>query len=189
MPKISIPELQERIGATPDGFWGPKSIAQCQKHLRSLIRKSGSDWPAPDQASLTKFYGKPGDESQLVSMPAPVPMYFEGRKVKTIRVHRKCEESLRRVLLAAFKIHPTIAAVISIYDGCYANRKMRGGSLPSLHARGAAIDFDAGHNGNLTPWPVVATMPIDLMEAFAREGWIAAGAFWGRDAMHFQATQ
>jgi hypothetical protein len=27
------------------------------------------------------------------------------------------------------------------------------------------------------------------MEEFAKEGWLAAGAFWGRDAMHFQATQ
>jgi hypothetical protein len=32
-------------------------------------------------------------------------------------------------------------------------------------------------------------MPLEIMEAFAREGWLAAGAFWGRDAMHFQATR
>jgi len=27
------------------------------------------------------------------------------------------------------------------------------------------------------------------MEAFAREGWLSAGAAWLRDGMHFQATQ
>jgi hypothetical protein len=32
-------------------------------------------------------------------------------------------------------------------------------------------------------------MPLDVMEIFAREGWLAAGAFWGRDSMHMQATQ
>jgi hypothetical protein len=32
-------------------------------------------------------------------------------------------------------------------------------------------------------------MPIEVMECFAREGWLSAGAFWGYDAMHFQATQ
>jgi hypothetical protein len=32
-------------------------------------------------------------------------------------------------------------------------------------------------------------MPIQVMEEFAKEGWLAAGAFWGRDAMHFQATR
>ena len=66
---------------------------------------------------------------------------------------------------------------------------MRGGSLPSLHARGAAIDLDPGTNGLHTPWPTRATMPLEVMECFAREGWLAAGAFWGRDAMHFQATR
>ena len=68
------------------------------------------------------------------------------------------------------------------------NRSMRGGSLPSLHARGAAIDLMPDQNANHTPWPSAATMPMEVMEAFAREGWLSAGAFWGRDAMHFQAT-
>ncbi len=65
---------------------------------------------------------------------------------------------------------------------------MRGGSTPSLHARGAAVDLDPDYNGNLVSWPAKAAMPLEVMEAFAREGWLAAGAFWGRDAMHFQAT-
>jgi len=57
-----------------------------------------------------------------------------------------------------------------------------------LHARGAAVDFDPDRNGNKVSWPLSASMPIAVMEAFAREGWLSAGAFWGRDAMHFQAT-
>jgi hypothetical protein len=32
-------------------------------------------------------------------------------------------------------------------------------------------------------------MPLEVMEAFAREGWLSAGAFWGRDSMHAQASQ
>lgn len=188
MPRISIPELQERIGATPDGFWGPKSIALCQRHLRKLM-PSPNPFPKSDQASLTAFYGAAGDESRLVNLPAPVPMYYEGKRIKTIRVHAKCADSLGRALTAAYEVHPTIAAIVSIYDGCFNNRAMRGGSTPSLHARGAAIDLDAEHNGNHISWPLRATMPIELMEAFAREGWLSAGAFWGRDAMHFQATQ
>ena len=66
---------------------------------------------------------------------------------------------------------------------------MRGGSRPSLHARAAAIDLDPGNNGLVTHWPMKATMPLEVMEAFAREGWLPAGAFWSRDAMHFQSTQ
>ncbi len=143
-------------------------------------------WPKTDQASLTAFYGPAGDESQLVNLHAPVPMFYEGKPIKTIRCHRRVSESLSRALADAYKTAPD---AVKVYDGCYNNRAMRGGSTPSLHARGAAIDLLAGENGNHVSWPVAATMPLEVMEAFAREGWLAAGAFWGRDAMHFQATQ
>lgn len=180
-----IAHNQERIGAEPDGFWGPKSIDMCRKYLRGLM-PNPNPWPKSDQASLTKFYGAAGDESQLVNLPAPVAMLYEGKRIKTIRVHRQCADSLARALTAAYLVAPR---VVEIYDGCFNNRAMRGGSTPSLHARGAAIDLDADKNRNLIAWPVVATMPIEVMECFALEGWLPAGAFWGRDAMHFQATQ
>jgi hypothetical protein len=32
-------------------------------------------------------------------------------------------------------------------------------------------------------------MPIEVMEEFAKEGWLPAGAFWSRDSMHFQSTR
>jgi hypothetical protein len=66
---------------------------------------------------------------------------------------------------------------------------MRGGRLPSLHARGAAIDLAADTNGNTTHWPTRADMPIEVLACFAREGWLSAGVFWSRDGMHNQATQ
>jgi hypothetical protein len=49
--------------------------------------------------------------------------------------------------------------------------------------------LDPDHNGLKTSWPVAATMPIDVMEEFAREGWIGLGWQIGRDSMHFQPTR
>ena len=184
MNREEIQDIQRKIGTEPDGFWGPKSIAACQRHLRSLMPVP-NPWPETDQRNLTAFFGEAGDESQLVNLPAPEWMTYEGVKVKTIRCNRRVADSLERVLIMVSEIEGFQPI---IYDGCYNNRPMRGGNLPSLHARGAAIDICADTNGNLTSWPVAARMPLEVMEAFAREGWLSAGAFWERDAMHFQAT-
>lgn len=186
MNKSEIIALQKRVGTEPDGFWGPKSIAACQRHLRSFMPKS-NPWPQSNQKSLQSFYGSPGDESQLINLNvSPYNVKYEGKKVNTIRCHKKVADSLLRIIKDLYKINPD---VLSKYAGVYNNRNMRGGSSPSLHARGAAIDLDPGKNGNSTSWPINASMPIEVMEAFSKEGWLSAGAFWGRDAMHFQATK
>lgn len=186
MNQNQIIEIQKKIGAEPDGFFGRDSRAKLQKHLRSLM-PAVNPWPKTDQASLTEFYGRPGDESQLINLPVVgLGIKYEGRDVQTIRCHRRVGDSLKRVLAELAGSEPWL---LKSYEGCYANRPMRGGSTPSLHARGAAIDFDAEHNGNFTIWPDKATMPLQILEIFSKEGWLSAGAFWSRDAMHFQATQ
>lgn len=190
MNQEEIKAMQKRIGTVPDGFWGPKSIAACQAYLRGLM-PNPTPWPKTDQASLTQFYGAAGDEEQLVPIVFPFPMYYDGKLTVRTRCHKKVADSLLRVLRAIGDRYGHDRGVIEEaedYGGVFNNRPMRGGSLPSLHARGAAIDLDADDNGNLMPWPLAADMPLEIMECFAREGWVSAGAFWGRDAMHFQAT-
>jgi hypothetical protein len=187
MIRDDIMALQRRIGTTPDGFWGPKSVAACQKHLRALMPKP-NPWPKPDAASLTEFYGEPGDENQLgVLKVEGLGVAYDNKPVTAIRCHKKVATSLKRVLTEI--ANGPHRKLLSLYAGVYNNRPMRGGTRPSLHARGAAIDLDPGRNGLVMHWPMVATMPLEVMEAFAREGWLPAGAFWSRDAMHFQATQ
>ena len=192
MNQTQIKIIQETVGTEPDGFWGPKSVAACQRYLRAMMPRP-NPWPKQDQKSLTAFYGPAGKVS-VVQIPVPYKMYlYNGPKtVRTIGVHEKLAPSLGRVLKALGRRYKTeeerTAAGINWFYGVYNNRKMRGGSLPSLHARAAAIDFDAPRNGLHTPWPTRAHMPFDVIEIFAREGWLAAGAFWGRDGMHFQAT-
>jgi hypothetical protein len=180
-----IKAIQEKIGAEPDGFWGPKSMVFCKAYLAGLM-PSPHPWPSSDQDSLQAFYGSPGDETQLQAIAAPPGLIYEGVQCKVIRCHRRVAGSLLRILGILVRQYPEIA---SQYAGCFNNRPMRGGSTPSLHARGAAVDFDPDNNGNHQHWPASATMPFGVMEIFAREGWLSAGAFWGRDSMHFQATR
>lgn len=187
MTQAQIKEIQTKIGTTPDGFWGHKSIAACQKYLKSLSIDNTA--PATDQASLTKAYGAAGDESKLIDLNiAGLGIKYEGKAVKTVRCNQNVAQSLLEVLLELSKFSEGRAALAE-YAGCYNNRTMRGGSLPSLHARGAAIDLMPATNRNKQSWPVSANMPFSVMEVFAKYGWLSAGAFWGRDAMHFQKTK
>jgi hypothetical protein len=185
MTRAQIIAMQKRIGTAPDGIWGPKSRAACQAHLCALIPLP-NPWPASDEVSMIRFYGKPGI-AELGDLPVDgLGIEYEGKPVRIIRCHRHIGPSLLRVL-QAISAGPH-AGILKRYAGCYNYRPMRHGSRMSKHAWGAAIDLDPDHNGNLTPWPDAATMPLEVMEEFAREGWLSAGAFWGRDAMHFQAT-
>lgn len=190
MTTPQIISLQSRLGVTPDGFFGPRSRAALQSYLRAIGPASGNPWPPSREPDLRAYYGPPGDESNLVAINVSDPalgIRYDGQPVTRIRCHRLVADSLLRVLRAiAAGPH---AGILAHYDGCYNDRSMRGGTARSLHSWGIAIDLDAAHNSNLAHWPDAATMPLDIMVAFAREGWTSAGAFWGRDAMHFQATR
>lgn len=181
---MTIRELQSNVGTTPDGFWGPQSIAAVQQHLRKLMPKV-SPWPKPDDASMLAFFGGPGNEEWLVSIPLGGSWRVGGKKATRTRCHVRVSDSLERIF--AELVRQGWNNVLE-YDGCFNDRSMRGGTRKSKHAWGAAVDLDARNNGNQTHWPTRAKMPIEVMEVFAKEGWVAAGAFWGRDAMHFEAT-
>ena len=186
MNRTQITELQRHVGTTPDGYWGRNSIAACKAHLSKLM-PSISPWPKTSSRLLAQFYGSAGDESNLVNLPVTgLKVKYDGQTVRTVRCNSRVSESLGRIIKELSIHHPE---VLADYNGCFNFRRMRGGSSYSLHAYGAAIDFMAGSNGNRTSWPSSASMPITVMEIFAREGWLPAGAFWSRDAMHFQATQ
>lgn len=188
-----IIEIQRKIGTEPDGFWGPKSIAACQKYLKGILEESyrESDWPVPpasDDASMRAFYGEPGDESNLVYQSViDLGIQFDGKPVKMIRVHKKAASSLYRALEEISKSESKW--VLKEYAGCYNNRNMRAGRRPSKHAWGVAIDLCPDENMLNEHWPTSATMPFEVMEIFARHGWIGLGWQISRDAMHFQRTR
>jgi hypothetical protein len=191
MTTEQIQKIQRIIGANPDGFWGPKSIQRCKDHLRSLM-PIPNPWPFSTQEGLRDFYGEPGDETNLVTINFPFPMYYGGQLVTKSRCHKKVADSLLRVLKRIGNFEGgtrEILEPVSDYGGIYNFRNKRGGTRLSVHAWGAAIDLDADDNTFKDPWPIKADMPFEVMEAFAEEGWSSAGAFWGYDAMHFEACR
>lgn len=186
-----IKAIQSKIGVTPDGFWGPKSIAACQKYLRALM-PSPNPWPKSDTSSMCRFYGNPGDEKNLITIEFPFATFYEGKKVTRFRCHKKVADSLVRALKNIGEKYGKDRGIMEEaedFGGVFNFRSKRGGSSYSIHAWGAAIDLDADDNTFRDSWPMKSDMPLEIMEEFAKEGWLSGGAFWGYDAMHMQATR
>ena len=81
MNQSQIIELQRRIGTSPDGYWGPKSIAACQRHLKALMPMGGV-WPSPEDGAMVRFFGRPGNESSLVPLDViGLSVKYEGQTV------------------------------------------------------------------------------------------------------------
>lgn len=199
MNQAQIIRLQERVGTTPDGFWGPDSIGACQRHLRDMM-PSPHPFPAEGTQDFLDFYGPHGEKGgytppgRKFNLSFPLHLFGDANKlVRTLTCHENCADSLQAVFERLAEVFPNKqsrkAAGILDYFGVYNPRLKRGSTRSwSMHAWMNAIDLNPGKNGNRTAWPVTSTMPIEVMECFAQEGWLPAGAFWGRDAMHFQAT-
>jgi len=162
-----------------------------------------SPWPKPDRASVEEFYGRhrlgldgmPSTSWQLENLTllrTPFPLRLAWEPVTTVsrvRVHRRCADSLGRILVALLRAYGTAAAVtaarVDLFGGVYQFRRISGSSSLSLHSWGAAIDIDPERNG----LGAKGSIPAAVVKAFKDEGWAWGGEFKGRkDPMHFEAV-
>lgn len=191
-------ELNQRwLGVRADGWAGPKTQSAWRSRTGfdgAATGRAASPFPRPDERSLVEYYGPPG-ESGLVLIRTPYPMrlaWDHGVTAHRIRCHRLVAESLVLCLQDIFEHYGSLEAVqaarMDLFAGCYYKRPQRGGRAWSLHAWGAAVDLDSKQNGNLTPWPSEATMPVEVVDIFEARGWRSGARSWGRDAMHFEGT-
>lgn len=150
-------------------------------------------WPHDDKASLVAFYGDPDDPNfahdNLVRVVPPFQITFEGSPIQGIDCHRKCaadlREALNQVWIAAGRSqHCLDVWGVSRFSGSYVNRDVRGRpGIKSVHAFGAAFDFNAEQNGMGTK----GNMPAQFIAAFKNTGATWGGNFVHRtDPMHFQ---
>jgi hypothetical protein len=179
-----IKAIQTKIGVTPDGIFGPISRGTCIAYLRHLMPE---DHPFPYRKDIRQFYGEPGEESLTMINVTGLGVEYMDRVVRVIRCHEMIADNLLDFIIAIS--HSKHRDILKEYIGCYEHRKSRNSTKLSTHAWGIAIDFKPKTNGNRTKWPEKADMPFEVMEIAASFGFAAAGAFWGRDAMHFEAVR
>lgn len=161
-----------------------------------------SQWP--NQSDVDSFYGDPrGDDGQpsatweskcitTVKTPWQLITSWDGKRVKAIRIHQKCADSLQKILNAIWAAAGEDEQVIedwglNLYGGAYSYRLMRGGNTLSMHSWGCAVDFDPGRNGFGDPKPNFENCQA-VLDSFAAEGWTWGGGWLKRDGMHWQAA-
>lgn len=154
-----------------------------------------NNWPK--QSQMDAFYGNPRsnhpdqasvgwEKANLTRIVPPFKMFYAGNPVRSIRIHKKCAASLKRIFNAilvatkgdAKKLHDW---KIDLFSGSYVFRLKRNSDTLSCHAYGAAIDFAAAS------FPMGQSkkrfMP-EVIKAFTDEGWVNLT----NDPMHFQAA-
>lgn len=207
--------IQKKVGVTADGIIGKQTLAainkvlstikiddRLQKYIDKPIKFSQINYKAKmlRQADIRKgktIFGKAGDESNLVSVKVPenYPLKYDGKRVKTIRVHKLAADRLEAALQDIIDHYgediESVAPGACVYSGSYYFRNTRGGSSASIHSWGLALDFDAGNNGLRTKWKNARLgQPIykpfwDILE---HHGFLSLGRRQGTDVMHCQAT-
>jgi hypothetical protein len=129
---------------------------------------------------LFQRFGPPDEENNMSSLVIPGNL---GLHHVPGRIY--CNKDMQPALLTAFK---SIAALglqdlIKTYDGCFCIRRKTGGSSPSLHSWGYAIDINAAWNR----FGQSPTMDSRIVESFEDAGFEWGGRWKGSiDGMHFE---
>lgn len=151
-------------------------------------------WPHDDQISLMRFYGHPGRVA-LANVVVPWHMVYNEPPHQTIPhflMHVKVAATTTRVLQNIWdhydhSQHAIEQIGMHLWGGAYVARRIRGSPRWSMHAWGAAVDFDPDHNemSYLPHAPHRMAQPV--IDAFKAEGARWGGDYRGRkDFMHFE---
>lgn len=164
-----------------------------------------NSWPL--QKDCEAFYGKSGsggepsrqwEDENLTRVVCPWKLFLAWdvtQQVSNIRIHKLCAASLASVLgtiwaHAGCSQNKIEEMRMHLYGGAYAYRTMRGSNRLSMHAYGAAIDFDTENNPLGKKWDAAhGMMALDVVQIFEAEGWVFGGRWQRPDAQHFQAAR
>lgn len=189
----TIKLVQKKLGVTVDGIAGKNTWAAIAKALGVNTTTTSTNLPTQAQVRKgTSIFGKAGDESNLVNIKPPYQLYYCGKPVKTIRVHKAIAERVEAALkeiLDYYGIEAIKQLGLDQYSGSYNYRKSTGSSSLSMHAWGIALDFAAEKNAYSMKKPQ-ASLSIPACEMWwkiwEKHGAVSLGRELGYDWMHLQ---
>lgn len=216
----TIKNIQKAVGTTADGVIGSKTLNAIIKKLdgkeivknevdpliQKYIDKPIKYTDVNYKSSLVKqsvlrsgksTFGKAGCEGVLVNVPVPAnyPLKYDGKPVKSIRIHKLVADRLAAALQDIINHYgediEKVAPGACVYDGSYNFRNSRNSSSTSVHSWGLAIDFDAANNTMKMAAPKARLSQaiykpfFDILEY---HGFNSLGRRGDYDWMHVQAT-
>lgn len=182
--------IQQKLGVPADGVMGPQTL---RAMAQALDIHEPPVWPTQAEVRKgTSRFGSPGNEAMLTSITPPYTLYYDGKPVRSIRVHQAValhvQQALREVLehYGEAEIH---RLGLDLYGGSYNYRSTSTGKALSMHAWGIALDFAPDTNAYHTKKPR-ATLSRPECEAWWRiwesHGAVSLGRECDMDWMHLQ---
>ena len=145
-----------------------------------------------DQLKVKYGIPNPTGKGYLVSIDLPYPMYYDGKMVKKMSCHRLAADKFKAIfteILQVYGLERIHALQIDDFGGCFNYRLMRGGTEPSVHSWGLAIDLNPSRN-LLKETSATARFArpeyADMINIFYKHGFVSLGREKNYDWMHFQ---
>ncbi len=142
----------EIYAARKRGIEGVESWRDAEQKFVPAASARADLWPRQTQREMEKFFGPVGANQATLVLPRDYPLkiaWDRARRVTRITCHEKIHDAAKRVLERALDHYGAaqIAGLgLDLFGGCLNVRRMRGGSAWSMHAWGAAFDFDPERN-------------------------------------------
>lgn len=188
--KQDIKLIQQKLGVPADGIIGSRTVeALC----RALGITRVPQWPTQSEVRSGKsVFGSPGCEDSLVSILPPYPLLYEGKPVRSLRVHRLIAPHVLaalREVLAHYGQAELHRLGLDRYSGSYNYRSTTGGKSLSMHAWGIALDFAAEQNSYSLRAPRASLSHPDCTawwQIWEAHGAVSLGRERDCDWMHLQ---
>lgn len=188
--KTTVQRIQQHLGVVADGIVGPQT-------LRALTMALGIEeapaWPTQSEVRRgSSIFGAPGREENLVSIIPAYQLYFEGKPVRSIRVHKLIAPHVREALseiLAYYGNDEIHRLGLDDYGGSYNFRPTSTGQSLSMHSWGIALDFAPRANayGLKSPRATLSHPDCDAWwRIWEKHGAVSLGRTRNYDWMHLQ---
>jgi len=146
----------------------------------------------PGRIRYEKFFRKMYGNSEAQVRRHLTTIDWFGQKIRVTTVNGVAAhlKAVERDLRRAVKRHPALKKYLTPIGGTFKWRRIAGTNRLSVHSFGAAIDINVRYSAywrwNKGPYRYRNQIPLEIVKAFERHGFIWGGKWYHYDTMHFE---